>query len=155
MSELNEYKYRGSRASILLHEKYLRKFLATWKTAAKSDIRLPQTDDPNYDSLITLLRHVLWWARDYMVWMCAQLKLPDPDIKPVPDIDDVEAEAEQYIEHVLEKWRTPLTNVPEEMFHSAVYKTQWNIRYCIDAYLEHTVMHPIKHRFQLLELMEK
>ena len=48
-------------------------------------VGLPQTHDPAYASLDTLLRHVLGAARGYMTVMCEVLELPDPEIRATPD----------------------------------------------------------------------
>jgi hypothetical protein len=40
-----------------------------------------------------------------------------------------------------------------EEFSKPVYSSRWGVNYCVDAMLEHAVMHPERHRFQLLELM--
>jgi uncharacterized damage-inducible protein DinB len=133
----------------------LRKFVKTWKEAKKADIPLPETDDPTYISYDTLLKHVFRWARGYMVWMCDNLGLPDPEINEVPEAEKIESEADEYHEHLLEKWKTPLSGVQEERFYTPLFTAPWNIDYCIYAMLEHAVMHPIRHRFQLLNLMER
>ncbi len=88
---MDDYIDRGARATILLHERHMRDFLATWKRAWTADVALPKTDDPSYESLATLLRHVLRAGRGYMVWMCEMLGLPDPDIRPAPEADAIEA----------------------------------------------------------------
>ncbi len=155
MDKLTKYRYRGARALVLLHEQRLRQFLDTWKKAKASGVLLPQTDDPNYESFNMLLRHVLRWARRYMVWICEKLELPDPEIKAVPEADVIEAEAENYLHHLLEQWRQPLIDVPEEKFYKPEYTAPWKSNYCIDAMLEHAVMHPVRHTFQLRELMEE
>lgn len=131
----------------------MRKFLDTWKVAKATGLALPETDDPNYESLNTLLRHVLSWAGRYMIWTCNRLSLPDPEIPPVPSSAIVASEADRYLEELLRQWRSPLANVPEESFYKPEYEAPWKVKYCIDAMLEHAVMHPIRHRFQLLELM--
>jgi len=46
-----------------------------------------------------------------MVWICEKLELPDPEIKPVPATDSVEAEVDRYLEHLLQQWAKPLTEV--------------------------------------------
>nr|MDA3860613.1 hypothetical protein [Melioribacteraceae bacterium] len=88
-------------------------------------------------------------ARGYMVWMCNKLELPDPEIKPAPEAAKIENEADEYLISLLEKWRTPLSELTEEVFHTPTFKSNWNVDYCIDAMLEHAVMHPIRHEFQL------
>lgn len=152
---LGDYKYRGARAMILLQEEHLRRFLETWKTAKASGIPLPVGDDPDYASYDVLLRHVLRASRGYLVWMCQQLKLPDPGVETVPEADIIETAYPDYLVHLLERWRHPLKDVPEEHFHKPEYASRWNVLYCVDAMLEHAVMHPIRHRFQLEELLEQ
>ena len=112
---------------------------------------LPETDDPNYESFDALLRHVLSWARRYMIWMCEMLSLSSPQVPPVPEVAAVDGEADRYLEELLRRWRTPLADVPEERFYKPEYEAPWKVKYCIDAMLEHAVMHPVRHRFQLIE----
>jgi hypothetical protein len=154
MSMPESYAYRGARAMVILHERHMRRFLDTWKKAKASGAGLPQTEDPNYVSYDMLLRHVLRASRGYMTWMCEKLGLPDSGIRPTPGEDVIEAEAEEYLEHLLTQWKTPLSKVPEERFFKPLYTARWKVDYCLDAMLEHAVMHPILHRFQLKELME-
>ena len=116
---------------------------------------LPKTDDPSYASLETLLRHVLGAARGYMTWICEVLELPDPKIRMPPEPPALAAEADSYMEHVLEQWRTPLRDVGDDRLETPEYPSRWQTRYCIDAMLEHAVMHPIRHAFQLEELMRQ
>jgi uncharacterized damage-inducible protein DinB len=151
--ELNNYQYRGARACVLLHEKHLRDCVAIWKEAKAANIKLPETSDDSYESLETLLHHILRAARGYMVWMCKQLELPDPEIKPAPELDVIEKEADSYLEHVLERWRLPLADVPEEKFGPHSFTSNWGEAFSIDSMLEHAVMHPIRHEFQLKELI--
>jgi uncharacterized damage-inducible protein DinB len=155
MTELSEYKYRGARATVLLHDGHLMWFVETWKRAKREGVVLPEVDDKDYASMEALLRHVLRAARGYMTWICEKLELPDPEIEPTPDVDAIEGAADSYVRHVLEQWRKPLAEVPEERFHQPTYPSRWKVDYCIDAMLEHAVMHPIRHTFQLMELMAK
>jgi hypothetical protein len=153
MTKLGDYKYRGARALVFLHEKALREFLENWRLARSAAVELPETSDPDYASPELLLRHVLGCARSYMVWMCEKLGLPDPAIDPAPHEDEIEARADAYLEHVLEKWKGPLARLPEKAFFEPSYEARWRVQYCIDAMLEHAVMHPVRHSFQLRELM--
>ena len=63
-------------------------------------------------------------------------------------------DAEEYMEHVLERWRAPLCDVSNERLETPEYPSQWQTRYCIDSMLEHAVMHPIRYAFQLDELIQ-
>jgi hypothetical protein len=88
-----------------------------------------------------------------MVWMCEVLALPDPEISVPPEVAVLPVGADSYIDHVLERWRTPLQDVGDEQLERPEYPSQWKARYCIDAMLEHAVMHPIRNAFQLEEDM--
>lgn len=146
--------YAGANAMVQLHEVHLRSFLNTWRKAKERNLPLPETDDIDYESLETLLRHVFRAARGYMTWMCEKLGLPDPCIDSVPEVDKIEVTANSYLEHLIEKWHSPLRDVPADKFEDQVYKSRWGVDYCIDAMMEHAVMHPIRHEFQLKNLME-
>ena len=149
------YRSRAVRALVLLHDEHVRRFLVVWNQAQAASVTLPKTADPAYASLETLLRHVLGAARGYMTWMCEVLELPDPEIRTPPEPTALSGEADSYMEHVLEKWRTPLRDVGDDRLETPEYPSRWQTRYCIDAMLEHAVMHPIRHAFQLEELMRQ
>ena len=139
---------------VLLHEEHLRRFVQTWRRAVASSVSLPPTDDPSYLSLETLGRHVLSSAGGYMIWICEMLALPNPGIRPAPDASTIVRDADDYLEHVLERWRAPLIAVSNESLDTPEYPSRWQTRYSIDAMLEHAVMHPIRHAFQLDELLK-
>jgi uncharacterized damage-inducible protein DinB len=151
--ELRNYRSRGARALVLLHEKAMRELLPVWRRALTSDIRLPATDDPSYASLDTLLHHALRASRGYMTWLCEKLALPDPGINDVPGPDRMAREAESYLEHLLARWRVPLADVEDSRFE-AIHKTRWGEDMSLGGMLEHAAMHPLRHRFQLEELLE-
>ena len=154
MSSNLAYRSRAVRAMVLLHEEHLRRFVHTWRLALASSVRLSPTDDPAYASLGALGQHVLGAAGGYMVWMCEMLTLPDPGIRSAPDAATMVRDADDYMEHVLERWRVPLREVSNERLETPEYPSRWQTRYCIDAMLEHAVMHPIRHAFQLDELIK-
>jgi len=153
MTEWPEFKYRGARAVVMLHEEELRRLVAVWREAKASGVSLPKVDRPDYASFDALLEHILRWSRTYIVWACEQLDIPEPGIQPAPDVDGVDAVSENYLDHLLDGWRTALREVPAERFFGDVYPAPWGTPYCIDAMLEHAVMHAVRHRFQLEELM--
>ena len=140
---------------VLLHDEHLRRFVQTWRLALATGVSLPQTADPNYASLGALGRHVLSAAGGYLVWMCEMLILPDPGIRPAPDATAIIIEADDYMEHVLERWQaSQLREISDEQLETPEYPSRWQTRYCIDSMLEHAVMHPIRHSFQLNELLK-
>ena len=148
------YKYSGAKALVKLHEIHLQSFYETWKKAKRLNVKLPVTNDPYYESLDALLYHLLRSARGYMIWMCDKLNLDDPQIRETPKVEIIEENAEEQILHLFERWRLPLVNVEPELFEDKVYKSNWGVNYCIDAMLEHAVMHPIRHEFQLKNLIQ-
>jgi hypothetical protein len=151
--ELPGYAYRGARALVLLHERAMREFLLTWKRAHKARVRLPATDDTDYASREALLHHGLRAARGYMTWLCEKLGLPDPGIEPAPGVDTVEKDADRYLEHLLARWRLPLAGVEQKEF-SVTHKARWGDDMTCESMLEHAVVHPLRHTFQLEELIQ-
>lgn len=151
---LPAYAYTGAAAMVRLHEQHLRNFLDAWLRAKQAGVALPETTDPTYVSMDSLLYHVLGCARSYMVWMCEVLRLPDPGIRTTPEPEAIAAQASDYLEHVVEGWRTPLAEIPEERFNEE-HPSRWKVTYCVDAMMEHAVMHPIRHAFQLETLIRE
>ena len=88
-----------------------------------------------------------------MTWICDKLNLSDPEIEKTPNADAIEASADEYVSHLIERWRLPLVKVSEEKYHAQTYTSLWGVNYCIGAMLEHAVMHPIRHEFQLRNLI--
>jgi len=152
---IGNYKYNGARAMVALQEQHLKSFIEIWRKAKEQNIRLPETDDTDYESLETLLFHVLRASRGYINWICEKLNLPDPKIDAIPNIKEVEQKADGYLEHLIDRWRRPLTEIPEKLFLDKTYTSRWKVDYCIDAMLEHAVMHPIRHEYQLSNLLKQ
>jgi hypothetical protein len=149
------FRSRAVRALVVLHEEHLRRFLQTWRLAVAAEVSLPPTADPAYASLEALGRHVLSAAGGYLVWMCEMLTLPDPGVRPAPEAADFVRNADDYLEHILERWReSPLRDVSDDRLETPEYPSRWQTRYSIDSMLEHAVMHPIRHSFQLEELLK-
>jgi len=151
-SELRNYRYRGARALVILHDRAMRELIPVWRRARAAGLRLPATQDPDYVSLAALLHHTLRSSRRYMTWLCEKLGLPEPGIDPPPPVDRVEAEVDRYLDHLLERWRLPLEGVEEQRFFVTFPTNQEDMSG--EAMLEHAVLHPLRHRFQLEELME-
>ena len=153
MSSNLPYRSRAVRAMVLLHEEHLRRFIQTWRLAVAVPVRLPHTADPNCASLGALGRHVLSAAGGYLVWICEVLRLPDPEVRPAPDAIAIVRDEDDYLEHVLERWRAEaLREISDEQLETPEYPSRWRTRYCVDSMLEHAIMHPIRHAFQLEEL---
>jgi hypothetical protein len=148
-----QYQSRAVRALVLLHEQHLRQFMRAWHRACARAVVLPATSDPSYASLDMLAHHVLGASRHYVVWTCETLNLNPPRIHPAPQPAEMPAEAERYLEHVLDGWRASLRDITDDQLETPEFPSAWKTRYSIDAMLEHAVMHPVRHTFQLEELM--
>jgi len=153
MDQIYEYRYRGAGVLVFLQEKQLRSFLLVWKQAKEKNVKLPETTDTDYESLETILFHVFRASRGYINWICDKLDLPDPGIDSPPALEEIEKEADSYLEYLVEKWRDPLKKLDEKVFSDKAYRARWGVEYCIDAMLEHAVMHPVRHEFQLSNLI--
>lgn len=151
---MSEYKHGGAEALVRLHDRHMRTFLPTWQRARVADLRLPRTDDPDYASLDALLYHVMGAARFYMRWCCHVLELEDPGIEEVPAQEELSDRAEAYMNHVLEHWDGPLRDVDPKRFEDKAFMAPWDSPFTVDGMLEHAVMHPIRHEFQLARLLK-
>jgi hypothetical protein len=89
------YSYPGALALIRLHDQHMRSFLETWKKALLAGVILPETDDPSYKSMKTLLRHVFRSSRNYIGWICQKLELQDPPINKVAELAKIEQTADE------------------------------------------------------------
>lgn len=150
--ELEHYTWRGARALVLLHEESMRDVLAIWRRARTAQIKLPVTDNPAYASLDTVMHHVLKAARNMLSWICEKLDLPDPGINEPPAPATLDTEAERYLEHLLARWRLPLAPVDAKRLE-AIHTDRSGHETSLLARLEHAVVHPQRHRFQLQELL--
>jgi uncharacterized damage-inducible protein DinB len=147
------FRYRGARVLVALHDEQMHRFLETWSSAKTEGVDLPRVDDPDYESLESLLGHVLRWSGTYLSWSCEKLGLPDPEIGPVPAADTIESDAEGYMADLLGRWETALCDVEADRFFKSDHLAPWGVPYSVEAMLEHAVVHPVRHRFQLEELM--
>lgn len=150
-----DFAYGGAAVLVELHERHLEEFHEVWLEADRFGVELPPTSDPNYASRATLLAHVLGCATRYLSWICQQLGLPEPEIEEYPDPDGLTGRSRDYLEEVLAAWRPALVSLTEERAYAPAHPARWGTPYCIDAMLEHAVMHPIRHTHQLRRLLEQ
>lgn len=141
------YAYGGTRALVQLHDRHLRSFVRAWRSAVAEEVALPPTEDPTCQSLPAMLHHVLRAARGYVTWICEKLQLPDPGIRDVPE--DPVPGLDAYVGHLLARWDGPLRALDQQTLDEREFRSRWGATYCIDAMLEHAVMHPLRHEFQL------
>ena len=131
----------------------MRDLLKTWHRAKAVPVSLPPSDNPAYASLDTVLHHAFKAARNMLTWICEKLELPDPAIEEVPEPALLAADPERYMEHLLARWRIPLAGADAKRL-DAIYKDRNGHDASLIARLEHAVLHPQRHRFQLDELLE-
>jgi len=149
-----EFQSRAVRALVRLQEREMRTLLDVWKEARRQGIRLPETEDPDYGSLDHLIRHLFRAARGYLIWICDVLNRPVPEISVAPDPNQIARGADAYLEVVLAAWRAHLAWMPDSVIEAAdTYRSRWGMPYTIEEMLEHAVVHPMRHRIQLEELL--
>jgi hypothetical protein len=73
-------------------------------------------------------------------------------IEPAPGVHTVEKDVEGFLEHLLARWRLPLTRVEEKRFGETC-KTRWGQDMSCESMLEHAVVHSMRHSFQLEQIM--
>ena len=137
-----DFESRAVRALVLLHDAHLRRCVATWHEEKAADVTLPFSTDPRYQSLDSLLTHILEAAREQLLWICRQLKLPEPELSPESSLDQI-----------LAAWNDALVSVPDDALYDPEFVSNWGMTYAIVSMLEHLVMHAIRHEFQLAELL--
>lgn len=149
-----EYKSPAVDALVTLHAKHLSEFVSVWESAKAANIILPKTNDSDYLSMETLLFHVLRSSGNYLIWICKNLDLESPGILSPPDIEIINKQFKEYVQFLLNKWSSFLINLDVSALDKT-FKSNWGVQYSIDAMLEHAVMHPIRHSFQLQKLIER
>ncbi len=152
MPDTSRYEYPGAGRLVRLHERHLSTFVELWKQASARSLALPSDAGEAYRSPAHLLHHVLGCARSYLAWSCEVLSLPPLPLAPLASVDELDARVDHEVAVVVDAWRDPLAAVPEPAFH-IVHPSRWGVGYCVDAMLEHAVMHVIRHSHQLEDLL--
>ena len=151
MSDAEAFRDRAVRALVLLHERELRACLATWRRALAWGVALPASGEHDASPQASF-RHVLGAAGGYLRWFAEHLELDDPGLDEVPNVDDIEARADAYVEHLLRRWRELLRDVPRERLRES-FPTRWGVELVVEGMFEHAIVHPMRHALQLEELM--
>jgi len=151
-NDINHYRSRGARALVLMHEAEMREFAEVWREAYVKHIPTKGYGESDEAAYKYILFHVFAASRGYIRWICEKLGLPDPEINKPPAEGDEEliTGLDSYLDHLLERWRLPLADLPEERMEEE-FKSRWGMTYAVDAMLEHAVMHPKRHAFQIRE----
>ena len=149
-----EFQSRGVRALVRLQIAELRALFHVWLEARRVGVRLPEVKDPDYANLDLLMRHPLRASRGYLNTICQVLGRPDPGLPGPPEPPEVEARGAGYIDTLEKAWEEHLGWMTDEIADGdTLYTDRWGQQLTMEAMLEHAVVHPIRHRFQLEELM--
>ena len=150
------FKSRGVRALVLLQMDEMDRLFAVWKKAKRLGVKLPVTRDPAYQSHDLLMRHALRACRGYLTWICEVQGRPDPRIPDPPEPEKVAKEGAAYLKVLAKAGEKHMAWMPGKVLDSfAVHTSRWGAPMTVEAMLEHAVAHPMRHRFQLEELIAK
>lgn len=150
-----EFRSRGVRALVLLHDREVRAFLAVWRRASALGVVPPETTDPDCKSLEAMAHHVFRAARGYLTWVCEVLERPMPSLPQPPEPEGLGAEAGAYVETLAAAYREHMAWMPNEVLDSPkTYMTRWNLPIAVESMLEHAVVHPMRHRLQIEQWLE-
>ena len=150
------FKSRGVRALVMLQMTEMRRLFVVWKKAKRLGVKLPKSDDPAYKDLDLLMRHPLRACRGYLTWLCEVLERPDPRVPDPPEAKDVAAKGAAYLDLLEKKWEKNMAWMPNEVLDSfVVHTSRWGAPMTVEAMFEHAAVHPMRHRFQLEELIAK
>ncbi len=150
------FKSRGVRAVVMLQMAEMRQLLVVWRKAKRLGVRLPASRDPAYRNLDLLMHHPLRACRGYLTWLCEVLDRPDPGVPDPPEPKEVASSGATYLKVLERAWQENMAWMPNRVLDSAVVHTsRWGAPMTAEAMLEHAVVHPMRHRLQLEELIAK
>jgi len=150
------FQSRGVRALVMMQMDEMRTLFAVWKKAKRIGVKLPVTKDPAYQSIDALMRHPLRSCRGYLTWLCQVLGRPEPKIADPPEPEDVLKSGAAYLDLLERAWHRHMAWMPNRTLDSfEVHTSRWGQPMTIEAMFEHAVAHPMRHRFQLEEMIEK
>lgn len=150
------FKSRGVRALVLLQMDEMNRLFLVWKKAKRLGVKLPKTRDPAYQSADLLMRHPLRACRGYLMWLCEVLDRPDPRVPDPPEPENVAVQGAAYLKVLANAWEKHMAWMPGMVLDSfTVYTSRWGAPMTVEAMLEHAVAHPMRHRFQLEEMIAK
>ena len=150
------YKSRGVRALVVLQMIEMDRLFLVWKKAKRAGVKLPKTSDPAYENLDVLMRHPLRACRGYLTWLCEVLGRPDPKIPDPPEPEKVGSQGAAYLKLLGKAWEKHMAWMPGEVLDSLdVHNSRWGAPMTVEAMFEHALAHPMRHRFQLEELIAK
>lgn len=148
------FRSRGVRAVVMLQMAEMRRLFVVWRKAKRLGVKLPASRDPAYRNLDLLMHHPLRACRGYLTWLCEVLDRADPGVPDPPEPKDVAIAGGAYLKVLERAWHEQMAWMPNRVLDSAsVHTSRWGAPMTVEAMLEHAVVHPMRHRFQLEELI--
>jgi len=149
------FQSRGVRALVLVQMDEMRQLFQVWKKAKRAGVKLPATSDPAYQSIDHLMRHPLRSCRGYLTWLCEVLGRPEARVPDPPEPEEVSTRGAAYLGVLDRAWRKHMAWMPNRVLDSTtIHTSRWGAPMTVEAMLEHAAVHPMRHRFQLEELIE-
>ena len=151
---MNEFRSRGVRSLVELHERELREFVAVWRRFIASGKPMPDADgDPDYESAEHLVAHVQRAARGYLLWIWEVLERPIEDLPLVRDRAAIVPRLDEFMAETLDGWRRHLAPLESGQLAPKQYLSRWGEPHTVEQMLEHAVVHPMRHRIQLERIL--
>ncbi len=151
---MEEFKSRGVRSLVELHEQELRDFVATWKRFVAAGKPMPDAQgDADYESPERLVAHVQGAARSYLLWIWEMLEQPIEGLPLVRDQAVIVPQLDAFMAETLDGWRRHLAPLDNDRVSGKQYLSRWGELHTIEQMLEHAVVHPMRHRIQLARIL--
>lgn len=138
---------------VRLHEKHLLLFFNTWQKCKSANLLLPKTSDPDYNSMDTLLHHVINSSKNYLIWICKNVNIDYSNVSSEMFLNPNELYTQKFIDKLTLLWKNSLTKLTSSDMEK-VFISNWDVKYSIEAMLEHAAMHCIRHEYQLRNLLK-
>ena len=151
---MEEFRSRGVRSLTELHERELKAFVATWRRFQASGKPMPDArGDANFESPETLVAHVQGAARSYLLWIWEVLERPIEGLPLIRDAGVIVPRLDAFMAETLDGWRRHLAPLENDQLSPRQYLSRWGEPHTIEQMLEHAVVHPMRHRFQLERIL--
>ena len=151
---MDEFRSRGVRSLVELHERELPVFVATWRRFVASGKPMPEArGDAHYASRETLGAHVQASARGYLTWIWEVLEQPITDLPLIRDPAVIVPRLDEYMVETLAGWRRHLARLEDAQLAPTQYLSRWGEPHTIEQMLEHAIVHPMRHRIQLERIL--
>ena len=147
---MEEFRSRGVRSLVELHEQELLAFASTWKRFVASGKPTPEArGDANYESPERLVAHVQGAARSYLLWIWEVLEPPIEGLPLTRDAGVIVPRLDAFMAETLDGWRRHLAALEDDQLSPRQFLSRWGEPHTIEQMLEHAVVHPMRHRRQL------